>query len=215
MEIELKRISFEADVYDVRKAVALVLHGPDLYDPNDERNKGRKPNFQVEMGTSPAGRIHNGTAILRTTTDVGTQLLQWQKSDENNIVVDGRALRIFNAHRKVPQDVKETLEKALFVDPDQDKRRTLIEDQARQVRLRIALIQFGIWYRPSNCPADRGRTFSVEYERDFLQHSAAYISVVYEHQLIRIDVSMLYSCEMTDPPDVLLHSDRAARNRGT
>jgi RNA-dependent RNA polymerase len=190
MEIELKRISFEADVYDVRKAVALVLHGPELYDPNDKKNNRRKPNFEVVMGTSPAGRIHNGTAILRTTTEVGHQLLRWcRESDSNNIVVDGRALRIFDVHRKVPPDVKETLEKARFVDPDQDKRRTLIEDRARQVRLRIAQIQFGVWYKPSNSPTNQGRTFSVEYERDFLQHSAAYISVVYEHQLIQIDVS--------------------------
>ena len=29
MEIELTRISSEADIYDVRKAVATVLHGPD------------------------------------------------------------------------------------------------------------------------------------------------------------------------------------------
>jgi hypothetical protein len=46
MEIELTRISFEADVYDVRKAVAAVLHGPDLFDPNDRENKGRVPNFR-------------------------------------------------------------------------------------------------------------------------------------------------------------------------
>ena len=33
MELELTHISLEADVYDVRKAVALVLHGPDFFRP--------------------------------------------------------------------------------------------------------------------------------------------------------------------------------------
>jgi RNA-dependent RNA polymerase len=192
MEFDLKRISFDADVYDVRKAVALVLHGPELYDPNDKKNKGRKPNFEVIMGTSPAGRHHNGSAVLRVTAEVGVRLLRWTRdSDKNNIIVDRRPLRVFKVFRTVPLplDVKETLEKALYVDPDQDKRRTLIVDQARLVRLRIAQIQFGVWYRPPDSGANLGRSFSVEYERDFLLHSAAYISVVYEHKHIHIDVS--------------------------
>jgi hypothetical protein len=51
MEIELTRISFEADIYDVRKAVATVLHGPDLFDPN-----------------------HNRKAILRVGSNLGRRL---------------------------------------------------------------------------------------------------------------------------------------------
>ena len=34
MELELKWIHADADIYDVRKAVQEVLHGPELYDPN-------------------------------------------------------------------------------------------------------------------------------------------------------------------------------------
>ncbi|KAI0306233.1 RNA dependent RNA polymerase-domain-containing protein [Multifurca ochricompacta] len=189
MEIELKHISFDADVYDVRKSVELVLHGPDLYDPNSTDNKGRKPNFEVVMGKSPAGRIHNGTAILRVPVKLGQKLLQWNKeSEKNKIVVKGKSLRIFNAHRRVPPDVKQTLEKALYIDPEQDKLRTEIEEQARQVRLRIASIQSGVWYKEPNAPPNQGRSFSIEYERDFLRHSAAYINLVYEHSLIRIDI---------------------------
>ncbi|KAI0253555.1 RdRP-domain-containing protein [Lactifluus subvellereus] len=190
MEIDLRGIDSEADVYHVRKAVELVLHGPDLYDPNDKKYRGRKPNFEVVMGKGPAGRIHNGTAVLRVPTDVGLQLIRWcRDSNKNNIVVHGRALRVFNAHRKVPLDVKDTLEKALYIDSEQDKRRTQIEEQARLVRLRIAQMQFGVWYRPSDSVASQGRrTFSVEFEREFLRSSAAYISVVYEHKLIHIDI---------------------------
>jgi RNA-dependent RNA polymerase len=187
MEINLWSIDFDADVYHVRKAVELVLHGPDLYDPNDKKYKGRKPNFEVVMGKSPAGRIHNGTATLRVPTHVGLGLLK--SGQKNNIVVHGRALKVFNAHRQVPLDVKETLEKALYIGPEQDKRRTQMEEQARLVRLRIAQVQFGVWYRPSDSVTSQRRTFSVEYEREFLSTSAAYISVVYEHKLIHIDVS--------------------------
>jgi len=195
MEIEITRIDFDADVYVVRKAVALVLHGPDLFDPNDPDNHGRKPNFEIEMGTSPAGRIHNGKAILRVATKLGRKLLKWNyDSQENNIVVNGRPLRLFNAHRHVSPNVKQVIEKALYIDPDQDKLRTQIEDKAREVRLRIEKLQFGVWHKPSNSPG-KGRSFSIEYERDFLQQSAAYVSVVYEQKLIHIDVST-----STQPP---------------
>jgi RNA-dependent RNA polymerase len=190
MELELTHIHIDADVYDVRKAVEQVLHGPDLYDPNHKDNKGRKPNFEIVMGKSPAGRIHNGKAALRLPTKLGIKLFKWYwESKEHKIVVNGRSLGgLFKTYNTVPPDVKQVLEKALYINPDQDKRRTQIEDRAREVRLRIAKVQFGVWYNPPNSPGS-GRSFSVEYERDFLRKSAAYLYVVYEHKLIHIDVS--------------------------
>ncbi len=141
MEIQLKRISLEANVYHVREAVALVLHGPGLYDPNDKGHKGRKPNFEIV------------------------------------------------AHGKVPPDVKQMLEKALYVEPDQDRLHTQKKDYASQVRLRIAKLQFGVWFKGANDPQAKARAFSIEHERDFLRPSAAYMTLVYERGLIRIDVS--------------------------
>jgi hypothetical protein len=216
MEIDFRRIDHDADIYDVRKAMEFVLHGPDLYDPNDKRYKGRKPNFEVVMGKSPAGRIHNGTATLRVITHVGNRLLKWgRESDKNNIVVHGRALKIFNVRRDILSTrVSETLEKALYIGPERDKCRTQIEEEARLVRLRISQVQFGVWYKPSNSSASQSRTFSVEYEREFLCQSAAYISVVYEHKLIHIDVSTTsIRNQVTKVPNISLHSDRAAGNR--
>jgi len=189
MEFELKWIHVDADIYDVRKAVQEVIHGPELYDPNNKDNKGRTPNFEVEMGISPAGRIHNGTAVLRLPGGLGQKLFKWyRESEEHRIVVKGRPLRLFKTYNHVPADVKQVLEKALYIDPELDKRRTRIEDRAHSVRLRIAKVQFGVWYKPSNNTPGAGRSFSVEYERDFINQSAAYLYVVYEHKLIRVDV---------------------------
>ena len=189
MELGLTGIDHDADVYNVRKAVQTVLHGADLYDPNDRDNKGRKPNFQIEMGKSPVGGVHNGKAALRLPSKLGTRLLKWyRESEEHMIVVNQCPLRLFKTDNQVPLDVKQVLEKALYIDPERDKIRTQIENRAHEVRLRIATVQLGVWYKPSNSP-DSGRSFSVEYERDFLRHSAAYLHVVYEHKLIRIDVS--------------------------
>ncbi len=189
MEIELTRISFDADEYDVRKAVAAVLHSPELFDPNDRDSKGRLPNFEVIMGKSPAGRVHNRTAILRVGSTPGRRLLKWYwGSMDNNIEVKGDLLKMYDPCRKVPPGVKQTLEKALFVDPERDRLRSQIEEQVHSVRSRIAKVQFGVWYRPSDSPSPR-RSFSIEYERDFMANSAAYVCVVYEHKLIHIDVS--------------------------
>ena len=117
MEIDLSWITHDANVYDVRKSVELVLHGPDLYDPNNKVHKGRKPNFQVVMGEpESADRLHNGTATLRVTTELGLRLLQWvRESDDHNVVVCGCPLNVSNAHRRVPFDVKLALEKARYI----------------------------------------------------------------------------------------------------
>ncbi|KAH9066237.1 RdRP-domain-containing protein [Lactarius vividus] len=199
MEIELKHISFDADVYDVRKAVELVLHGPDLYDPNDSESKGRKPNFLVVMDESPwtAGRPHNGTAILRVPAKLGLRLIQWNReSDDHNIVVCGRPLRIYDAEREVPHYVKQIVEKAYYVNPDQERLHNQKGEYASQIRLRVANIQFGVWYRDPSAPQNQRRAFSIEYEREFLRHGAeACIAVDYEHSLIRIDIGQRESEE--------------------
>ncbi|KAH9018115.1 RdRP-domain-containing protein [Lactarius pseudohatsudake] len=193
MEIELKGIDFDADICEIYEAVARVLHGPELYDPNDRKNKGRKPYFEIVPGESPAGRIHNGTALLRVSSGVGGRLFRWIfESPKNTIVVgnSSRALRLFKTHREVPPDVEYKLEKALYVDPNQEKERQKIEDKARQVRLRIAKVQFGVWYTQpeSNSRPNHGRIFSIEHEREFVSQSAAYINIVYERRLICIDI---------------------------
>jgi hypothetical protein len=56
----------------------------------------------------------------------------------------------------------------------------------RQTRLRIAIVQFGVWYTQSDSPTNHGRMFSVEYEQEC---STAYIKVAHEHSLICIVVS--------------------------
>src|ERR1700679_1535760 len=79
-EIELTRISFEADVCDVCKTVAAVLHGLDLLDPP-------------------------------------------QDLQPSHVRASGR---------------KQTLEKALYIDPEGDMLRSKIEEQSRLVRARTA-----------------------------------------------------------------------------
>ena len=218
MELELKFIDRDADICAIYEGVARVLHGPKLYDPNDRRNRGRKPNFEIVLGESPAGRTHNGSARLLVPVEVGRCLLRWLWESRRNTILVGdskRALRVFSTNHEVPPDVKYKLEKALYVDPKQVKERQKIEDKARQpeFRLRIAKVQFGVWYtQPESNSLPKNRTFSVEYEREYINQSAAYLHIVYERRLICIDVSG--SSYVTR---ILMHvsktSDRTAGNR--
>lgn len=191
MKIELKGIDREADIYDIYDGVALVLHSPELYDPNDRIHKGRKPNFEIVLGESPAGWIHNGTAFLLVSDAVGRRLFLWLCASPNNIILVGnssRALRAFKTNHEVPPEVNYRLEKVHYIDLRKAKEREEIEDQAREVRLRIARLQFGVWYtRPES--NSHGRTFSVEHEREFINQGAAHLTVEYERRLICIDVS--------------------------
>jgi hypothetical protein len=139
---------------------------------------------------SPAGRVHNGTAILLVPVWVGKRLLRWYwDSRENVIIVKDRALLLFDEFGEVPPEVVYRLEKALYVDPRKEQRRRRLEDTAREVRLRIAKVQFGVWCTVPDPLPKQGRSFSVEYEREYLSQSAAYIYLVYEDRLICIDVS--------------------------
>jgi RNA-dependent RNA polymerase len=190
MEIELKNVDFDANIYDIYEAMEQVLHGPELYDPNDRKNRGRKPRFEVILGVSPARRIHNGTATLLVPVRVGKRLLRWYwDSPEIEIIVKDRELLLFDACSKVSPEVAYRLEKALYVDHRKEQLRRTLEYTARQFRLRIANVQFGVWFTQPDPLPNQARSFSVEYDREYLTQSAAYINLVYEDSLFCIDVS--------------------------
>jgi hypothetical protein len=188
VEIELTSIDSSADIFDVCRAVAAVLRGPYLYDPND---KNRVLKYEIVMRRAPPGYNHRGKAILRVEPKLALRLLKWTlESEENNIVVMGRPLKFLNVFTPVPLDVKLELGKTLLIDPDWDRLRSQLDELVPLIRSRIEKVQIGVvWYKPSNSREQRS-TFSVEYECGFLSNSTAYKYLVYEHQLIHIDVSV-------------------------
>ncbi|KAI9452160.1 RdRP-domain-containing protein [Russula earlei] len=192
MELQLTGIDYDANIYDIYKGVELVLHGPQFHDPTDRNYKNRKPYFEIVPGETrspgcPAGRTHNGTALLLVPAQLGQRLLSWYRDSRqtNNITVNGGALRLFDTSRKVSPDVEYRLEKAFYHREEQLRKK--FADEARQVRLRVAKVQFGVWYAQPDSPKDLS-AFSVEYEREYLNQSAAYISLVYEDNLICINI---------------------------
>jgi RNA-dependent RNA polymerase len=189
MELELTRIHFEATVYDVRKAIAKALQDLNLEDPHGKENEAEKLSFEVIMGKGSSGRIHNGKAILCLVTKLGAQLLRWySKSEEHKITVNGRPVRLSGSDSPASLDVKQVPEKAPYVYPEQEDILAEIKDRDGRAGMRVSKVQFGVLYQPSNSPGTE-RSFSVEYERDFLDEGVANLYVVHDHKLIRIQVS--------------------------
>jgi hypothetical protein len=165
---------------------------PSFMIPMTRRHKGRKPNFEIVPWRESCWPDPQWNVLsFVSPSKLGGVCSDGSWESPNNTIVVGkssRALRAFSTDHKVPPEVNYRLEKVLYIDPSKEKERKEIEDKARQVRLRIAKVQFGVWYiRPES--NSHGRTFSVEHEREFINQSAAYLSVVYERRLICIDVS--------------------------
>ncbi|KAF8259784.1 RNA dependent RNA polymerase-domain-containing protein [Lactarius quietus] len=118
----------------------------------------------------------------------GPSYISLWESEDQNIVASKNPFRVHNNHKPAPWEVNQRLERARYNDPDQDRKYDQKKDYCSQVRLRVAAIQIGVWYKDPNAPQNQRRSFSIEYERDFLRQSAAYINVVYEHGEICIDI---------------------------
>jgi RNA-dependent RNA polymerase len=187
MEFDIRYIDFDASYVEVVKAFEAVLHGPDLYDPDDPKAKGRLPNFKIEWHENEAGGAgSNGTSkLIVATRRIGERLLAWYREENNSIRVCDKKMRIYPCRGKVSKALKLTLEKGLYVGPEKQVARDEIL-QKLHAYLRVDKVQFGVWFKPD--PASPTRSFSTEWERGYIEQSEAYLSIGYDHKVIIIDV---------------------------
>ncbi|KAI0064493.1 RdRP-domain-containing protein [Artomyces pyxidatus] len=189
MEFDVKGIPYDADVFQVQKAIEEVLHGPDLFDPEDPKTRGRVPNFKVRLNESEIGRLHNGSAILTLPTrKLGDRLSDWLREPKNGIRVLKRTLKFYRTNKVVNTGAKHNLEKSLYIGPEKEQERQKIVHALQESRLRIDKVQFGVWYKPPLAPPNSGRAFSVEYERDCSERSSGYLEISYDHKAIKIEL---------------------------
>jgi len=190
MEFDITRIDYGASKFQVKKAIEAVLHGPELYDPNDPRWKGRVPNFLVHLHKNDSGE-HDGSGILTLPSRrLGDAFVRWLRdpAHKKGIRVMGRRLFFTPTKRHVPEEKRKTAENAPYISPEQEYE-VFKRVNELQTRLRVAKVQLGVWYRPpqtGSTPPDR--SFSIEYQRDYSSESAAYIQAVYEHKLLSVEV---------------------------
>jgi hypothetical protein len=147
--------------------------------PNDQECRNRNPTAGSHSPEVPIGRlIDDGSSETHSlTTSLWQRLFQMARSSPQSSLVASSC-----ASRSIPTRHQITINTS-------EIRRRQIEEQAKHVRIKVSKLQLGVWYWQTDALPSQGRTFSIEYERDFLRNGLAYIRLAYEHGLIRIDVS--------------------------
>jgi hypothetical protein len=163
-----------------------VPSSPNDPEPNDPGGQNQASGLRSSSSDGPAGQQARNVSSAQRVTAASL----WQRlfqiiryPPENNLVVGKRTLRPVSSQLRL--DAKQMT----YTGSGQAKRRAEIERLAKQLRPRIAKVQFGVWYRRPDALLSQRKTFSIEYERDFLRNGVACIDLIYERSLFRINVS--------------------------
>ncbi|KAH9930752.1 RdRP-domain-containing protein [Fomitopsis serialis] len=191
MEIDLRNISRDATVWDVKRKIGSILHGDYFYNPTDP--KDRPANFQVTLNEGPNGITHNGSGVLTLgSRKLGDRFFKWLHNPANqgtdvDVELNGQKIRFFKGQSRPQRNLVQILEKAPYLPPEIEEER---EDKLRQLNLSIHVdkIQFGILYRPVDATPTSGREFSNEFEISHREKGAGILWFEYEHKLIRIQM---------------------------
>ncbi|KAK0484002.1 RNA dependent RNA polymerase-domain-containing protein [Armillaria novae-zelandiae] len=185
MNIALNFLPTTVNAWDVTRSLAEVLHSDEFH---PVRENERPLNFEVLLNPSTMGGVrNNGTGFLQLPTEaIGRKLLHWVR--ETPIRIAGKKIKMY-PKGNVRDYVALTLQRTPFINPDIQEE---WEDKCRQldVRIRVDVVQFGAYYRPSypTSPKQRlaSRAYSIEWERNYAVNGAAWLKFEYEHKLIRI-----------------------------
>jgi hypothetical protein len=164
--------------------------------PNHQDHRNQEDPTGSSSEEVPVGRlVNNGSSATHALPmSLSHRLFQMARSSAQSSSVAGSC-----APRSIPTRYHITTSTP-------ELRRRQIESQAKNVRLKISKFQLGVWYRRTDLLPSQGRAFSVEYERDFDQSGVAYMHLVYEYGLIRINVSdnfLSISDELTLLPQII------------
>jgi RNA-dependent RNA polymerase len=189
MDIGFKFAPHDCNQWDLTRRFANILHS-DNFAPRTEDE--RLINFEVKLNKNPAGGVRSdGTGTLIVPSEkIGLKLLDYLH--HNPLKIDKRKLKFFR-EGVPPKWLAATLEKTPYVNPDLEEERDK-KLRALEARLRVDIVQFGIFYRPTypseNDETLRPREFSIEWEGNYSKNSIGWLTFEYDHKLIRITVSL-------------------------
>ena len=188
MNIGFKFAPNECTEWDLTRAIAEILHSGSFAPKTKDE---RLINFKVELNLNPAGGVRsNGTGTLTVSSEkLANKLLDHLHNDP--LKIKNKKLKFFR--EGIPsQGLALRLAKTPYVNPDleEEHHRKL---RALETRLRVDIVQFGIFYRP-NYPSKDGeplqpRAFSIEWAGNYVKNSIGWLTFEYDHKLIRITVS--------------------------
>lgn len=188
MDLNIKHIPNEVNNWEVTRAIAAVLHSESFAPVNED---GRLLNFRVKLNDNLAGGVRNdGTGILTLPTEqIAHKFLSFVFNEP--VKIKSRKLKFYKQNKPPSPGVVETLRKTPYINPDiEEERHNKL--RALEPKFRVDTVQFGIFYQPRYPSTDKDRlsprAFSIEWERDYIRESIAWLRFDYDHKLIRITV---------------------------
>lgn len=184
MDLSIRSIDYQASLYEVKDALAQLLHSRDF---DTLRPGNRNINFHVRLNLNEKIETRNiGTGLLTVpTVAIGKKLLRLMKHGGRKILVRKRPITLEHWSSKPYQGLVETLLKVPYQDPALDREK---DDKLRSlnVRFRVDEIQFGIWgVRPSQSQGVRG-VFCREWAKRYTVDKFAQLWFDYDHKVLRI-----------------------------
>ncbi|KAK1227232.1 hypothetical protein PQX77_009776 [Marasmius sp. AFHP31] len=191
MDLNIRYIPEYITEWDLTRILAREILHTDEFHPRTHPDE-RKINFKASLNPSKAGGVRNdGTGTLTLPhLKIAHRFLDWVK--ETPLKINGKKIKFFASKDsgKKPREWHSTiltLQRTPYIDPDVEERHAqkLFD---LQCSLRVDKVQFGVFFRPSSGVGGqaKSREFSIEWERDYVKESTAWLSFEYDHKLIRI-----------------------------
>lgn len=182
MNIEIAKIDVSMDLYDVKTALALILHSDDYF----PRRSEDEPLINFNLELQPHQTLqHNGRGKLTLPTRaIGDKLLRIlteMPADSRKRLLGSMMMRKMSV--KPPDNVQQQLLKVPYEDPMVNKERDS-KVYKMGVTWRINDLQIGQWLRrPKN---GKNGVFAWEWGRNYTKIGVARLSIEYEHKEIRM-----------------------------
>ncbi|KAH9850349.1 RdRP-domain-containing protein [Lenzites betulinus] len=188
MEIEMSGLNFSATTWDVKRALAEVLHGEYFFNP--AAHKSRQTNFKVEFREPGPGSLPtDGTAVLIVADrKLGDDFFRWVCMKGHSVKVNGRKLWFSRSEKRPPRRLVESLSKTPYIDPTQEEERELLVSRIRGIGIILDAIQFGVYFRYPDDPPTSNRRFSNEYEICRADTFSGQLCLDYNNKVLRIEM---------------------------
>ncbi|KAI0325538.1 RdRP-domain-containing protein [Cubamyces sp. BRFM 1775] len=187
MEIALSDLNYTATKWDIKRALAKVLHQPPFHYP--ESHKARPINFEVILNDGPGSLPNDGTAVLVLPDRAfGERFFKWAICPNNRVRVCGRKVWLERQEKRPPNWRIEVLHKTPFLDPMLEAEREEILDRVKRLDIILDAIQFGVYYRREDDLPSAHRRFSNEYEIRRADTFSGRLCLDYTRRILRIEM---------------------------
>jgi len=183
MNIEIFGLHRQASKSDVTSALTKILHSPPFPVAGTIGDHHRLINFDVKLNPNLTGGVGNdGTGLLTVSAiEIGNTFMR--QIQARRLYVLSRDLKFRPSEKPVDKQTLEIIRRMPFEDPKIAEERQKRESRLSSFRIRVSKVQFGVPYQRT-----RPQVFSVEWEKQYVDHGQAFLTMEGARQLFRIQL---------------------------